>query len=375
MKAVILVGGHGTRLLPLTINTPKPLIPLVNRPFLDHMLFLLREHGITDVVLALAYLSESFEGKYGDGSHLGMKLTYAREEKPMGTGGAIKNVEGYLNPGEAFLVLNGDILTDLDLTDMLRFHRESASICTLSLTPVEDPSAYGVVDLDDTGRISRFTEKPKREEATSNWISAGTYVLESEVMSHLPIGEFHMVERGLFPDMLAEGKPLYGYRSDRYWIDIGTPAKYLQAHYDLLSAGRLKYALQPEGDTVGESVWAGKGTSIHKGARVTGPVLLGSGCTVDEGASITGPAVLGDGCRVLAEAALDGVVAWNGATFEARSRCSNSIVGNNARIAPDAIVERTAVIGDGASVGQGNYLSNGLKLWPGVNLPDKAITF
>jgi mannose-1-phosphate guanylyltransferase len=375
MKAVILVGGQGTRLLPLTVNTPKPLLPLVNRPFLDHALFLLRAHGITDIVLAMAYLSESFEEKYGDGSHLGMKLTYVREEEPLGTGGAVKNVEGYLTPGETFLVFNGDVLTDLDLTDMMRFHRESGSICSISLTPVEDPTSYGVIDLDERGKISRFTEKPKREEATSNWINAGTYVLQPEVLSHIPKDEFHMVERGLFPNLLSEGKPLYGYRSDRYWIDIGTPAKYLQAHYDLLAAGRLKQALQPEGETLHDAVWTGPGTSIHKGARVTGPVVFGRDCSVEEGAAITGPAVLGDGCRVLSEAELEGVVAWRGATFEEKSRCTSSIVGNNACIGAESKLESTTVIGDDANTGRSNHLAKGLKLWPGTSLPDKAISF
>src|SRR3954468_5618166 len=164
MKAVILVGGHGTRLLPLTANTPKPLIPLVNRPFMDHILYLLQAHGITDVILAMAYLSESFAAAYGTGSHLGVKLTYVSEAEPQGTGGGIKNVEAFLDPGETFLVLNGDVLTDLDLTDMLRYHKQSGSICTIALTAVEDPSAYGLVDLHPTGRITRFTEKPKREE-------------------------------------------------------------------------------------------------------------------------------------------------------------------------------------------------------------------
>src|SRR5688572_11141115 len=149
MKAIILAGGGGTRLRPLTVNTPKPLIPLVNRPFLDHVLYLLREHGIREVVLAVGFRAERFEEAYGDGSHLGVRVTYSREERPLDTGWAIKNVQSLLAPGEPFLVFNGDILTDLDLSDMLRFHKESGSVCTISLTPVEDPSAYGVVDMDD----------------------------------------------------------------------------------------------------------------------------------------------------------------------------------------------------------------------------------
>jgi mannose-1-phosphate guanylyltransferase len=374
MKAVILVGGGGTRLRPLTTNTPKPLLPLVNRPFLDHVLFLLRTHGITDMVLAMAYLSESFEQAYGDGSHLGMTLTYVREEEAMGTGGAIKNVEAHLAPGETFLVFNGDILTDLDLTDMLRVHKENGSICTISLTPVDDPSSYGVVDVEESGRIQRFTEKPKREEATSNWINAGTYILEPEVLAHIPSGEFHMVERGLFPDLLQQGKPLYGYKTGAYWLDIGTPAKYLQAHDDIL-AGRLKYSLEPEGEVFANKVWVGEGTFIHTGARLTGPLVVGKDCKVHEGASIIGPAALGDGCEVKAEARLEGMVVWEAATFEVKSDCRASIVGANAHIGPECRLEGVSIIGDGATVSEGNHLANGAKLWPGITLPERAVSF
>src|SRR4051794_74092 len=214
MKAVILVGGQGTRLRPLTLSTPKPLISLVNRPFLEHLLNPLRTHGITDVVLAMSYRSELFQEVYGDGSRLGMKLTFVHEVEPLDTGGAIKNVESYLNPGESFMVFNGDVLTDLDLSAMLRLHKESGSVCTISLTRVEDPSQYGVVDMDTRGQIQKFTEKPKREEATSNWINAGTYVLEPEALEHIPAGQRYSVERGLFPTLLKAGRPLFGYRTE-----------------------------------------------------------------------------------------------------------------------------------------------------------------
>lgn len=374
MKAVILVGGGGTRLRPLTTNTPKPLLPLVNKPFLDHVLFLLRAHGMTDVILAVAYLSESFEQAYGDGSHLGMKLTYVSEEEAKGTGGAIKNVESHLEPGESFLVFNGDILTDLDLTDMLRLHRESESLCTISLTSIEDPSAYGVVDVEEGGRIQRFTEKPKREEATSNWINAGTYILEPEVLAHIPVGEFHMVERGLFPDLLRQGAPMFGYRTGAYWLDIGTPAKYLQAHVDLL-AGRLKYSLTPEGDLFTDKVWVGEGSTIDEGAKVTGPVVLGKGCRVHEGASIVGPAALGDNCEVGKDAQVEGVVAWRGAVFGEKSVSRSCVVGCNAQIGAESRIEEIAVVGDDVSIGTGNHLSNGVRIWPGTVLPDRGVSF
>jgi len=329
---------------------------------------------MTDVILAVAYLSESFEQAYGDGSHLGMTLTYISEEEAKGTGGAIKNVEPHLNSGESFLVFNGDILTDLDLSDMLRMHRESESICTISLTSVEDPSAYGVIDLEEGGRIERFTEKPKREEATSNWINAGTYILEPEVLAHIPAGEFHMVERGLFPDLLRQGAPMYGYRTGAYWLDIGTPAKYLEAHVDLL-AGRLKHSLEPEGELFTDKVRVGEGSTIDEGARLSGPVVLGKGCKVHEGASIVGPTVLGDGCEVGKEAHLAGVVAWQGATFAEKSQIHTSVIGSNAYIGEECKIEGISIIGDDATIGTGNHLSGGIKVWPGITLPDRGVSF
>ncbi|MGA7730531.1 MAG: NDP-sugar synthase [Chloroflexia bacterium] len=383
MKAVILVGGQGTRLRPLTLHTPKPLLPLVNRPFFDHVLYLLKQHGITDVILAIGYRSEGFITAYGDGSHLGVKLTYVREERPLDTGWAIKNVQSHLDPNETFLVFNGDILTDLDLTDMIRFHRERGSVCTISLTPVEDPSAYGVVDMDDTGRVLRFTEKPRRQEATSNWINAGTYLLEPamldyisepRILDEIPPGRPYSVEYGLFPHLLHERKPVYGYGSNAYWMDIGTPAKYLQAHIDLLT-GKLSQHMPVEGERIGEDLWAGAGTFIHKSARISGPVVLGADCQVTQGALIEGPTVLGDGCRVEADAELIGIVAWDHVTFAARSRVRNSIVATEATIGPETTVDDGSVVGDHAHTGAGNHLSRGLKLQPGVSLPDSGIAF
>jgi mannose-1-phosphate guanylyltransferase len=326
------------------------------------------------VLLTVGYLSQSFEQLYGDGSHLGINLTYVHEDEPLDTGGAIKNVEDFLTRGQTFLVLNGDILTDLNLEAMLRFHKENRSVCTISLTPVEDPSAYGVVDLDDTGRITRFTEKPRREEATSNWINAGTYILEPEVLDYIPKGERYSVERAVFPGLLKADEPLYGYRSSNYWIDIGAPGKYLQANRDLLT-GRLKSHLEPSGEQLWEGVWAGEGTFVMEGARITGPVVLGKGCEISVGAAITGPTVLGDGCRVGEEAEIEGAVAWDGASFGAKSICRNSIVGTGAKIGVESRMESIAVLGDKAALGEGNYLANGARIWPSATLPDRSISF
>lgn len=365
MKAILLVGGQGTRLRPLTNSTPKPLLPLLNRPFLDHVLFLLKTHGISDIILAVGYRSESFEPAYGDGSHLGVKLTYVKEDKPLDTGWAIKNVERYLDRGETFLVFNGDVLTDLDIADMVRFHRESGSMCTISLTPVEDVSSYGVVEVDDTGRVQRFLEKPKPGTTESRWINAGTYVMETNVLDYIseprlldeiPAGRPYSVEYGLFPKMLEEGRPVYGYRSGAYWLDMGTPERYLQAQNDLL-AGRLKYALEPPGEQVQDGVWAGEGTFIDAGARLTGPAVLGKGCRLRANSAVTGPAALGDGCELGEEAQVQNVIAFNNVTFGPSSRSSDSLFGNGAVVGPECQVDGLSVVGDDANIGAANRLS------------------
>jgi mannose-1-phosphate guanylyltransferase len=271
-------------------------------------------------------------------------------------------------------VFNGDVLTDLDLTHMLHYHRSKGSVCTIALTPVEDPSQYGVVDMDEAGRIERFTEKPKREEATSNWINAGTYIMEPEVLATIPAGQRWSVERAVFPGLLKSGVPMYGYRSKAYWMDIGTPDKYLQAHVDLLE-DRVKHHLKPEGELLSPGVWAGEGTFVHSGANIAGHVVLGKSCHVSEGASIVGPTVLDDNCYVGDGASLVEVVAWKNANFAENSRSRHCVVATNGYVGPHSVVEDGAIVGDNASTGAGNHLARGIKLLPGVTLPDKSINF
>jgi mannose-1-phosphate guanylyltransferase len=379
MKAIILVGGQGTRLRPLTLTTPKPLLPLVNRPLLDHVINLLSTHGLTDIILAVGYRSERFEEVYGDGSHLGVRITYVREDRPLDTGWAIKNVQHHLNPDEACVVFNGDILTDLPITDMIRWHRERGALCTIALTPVEDPSQYGVVDLDEEGRIVRFTEKPGREEATSNWINAGTYIMEPQALDYIPEvqlldeippGRPYSVELGLFPTLLKEGKPLYGYRSGAYWMDIGTPEKYMQAHFDLL-AGRLRHHLPPPGEELWPGVWAGEGTFVHSGARISGPVVLGRRCAVHGAAVITGPAVLGDQCEVGEEVQLERLVVWDNVVFEEGSSAAQCILGRNVRVGARSRVDGMSIVADGASIGAGCHITGAARIQPGQQWTDR----
>jgi mannose-1-phosphate guanylyltransferase len=262
MKAVILVGGEGTRLRPLTLHRPKPMQPVANRPFIEHVITSLKRAGVSEIVLSMCYLPGVIQDYFGDGSTFGVRLAYVTEQEALGTAGAGKYVQslGYLDEREPFFVLNGDILTDLDLRAMLAFHRERGALGTIALTPVEDVRAYGLVETDVIGRVRRFIEKPKTLDGiTTNLINAGTYILDPAVLRLAPAGQFYQFEQGLFPSLLAQGELLLGYPDRSYWLDIGTPEKYKRATMDML-CGLVQG--QMSGEQRGERVWVGAGCEI-----------------------------------------------------------------------------------------------------------------
>ena len=356
MKAVILAGGEGTRLRPLTCNVPKPMVPILNRPFLEHVLLRLSGHGVDHAILTMWYLPDVIRSHFGNGEGAGLRLSYALEEKPLGTAGAVKNVEDELNG--PFLVLNGDIFTDLDLGAMARFHRESGSMVTIALTQVEDPSAFGVVEMDERGRVSRFVEKPAPGETSSNWINAGTYLVEPEALAHAPSGEHYMFERGLFPSLLEMGAPVYGFRSPAYWVDLGTPASYARVHRDLLPAA------------------AGHdSSSVHASATLSGPVLLGSGCAIGPDAQVHGPVVMGAGCRVGEGARISDAILWKDVLVGRGAELDGCILGDGVSVGDGAFVGAGCIVGDGASVGSGNRMERGMALWPGASIQPEAVSF
>ncbi|HYT38650.1 MAG TPA: NDP-sugar synthase, partial [Acidimicrobiia bacterium] len=268
MIAIVLAGGEGTRLRPLTWTTPKPLLPIVNRPFLEHQLSWLAGHGVTGVVLSLGYRSDAFAGR----SFCDLPLQVAAEPEPLGTAGAIRFAAEIGGVTTRFLVCNGDVLTDLDVSALVRFHEEREAEATIALTQVEDPSAFGVVPTDDDGRVLRFVEKPPPGEAPTDWINAGTYVLEPSVLDDIPAGRAVSIERETFPGLLNRAGRLYALPSPAYWLDIGTPAKYLEANTDRLARG-------------GGGSLVGPGAAVAPGAAVDGSVL-GAGAMVEAGAKV-----------------------------------------------------------------------------------------
>jgi len=346
-KAVILVGGEGTRLRPLTYFVPKPMVPVLNRPFLEHTIAYLRKHGIDSIILTLGYLPEVIQGYFGDGSRLGIKLSYAIEQSPLGTAGAVKNADRYLDG--TFIVLNGDIFTDIDITAMVAFHRHKRAKATIALSWVDNPCAFGVVETDDDGRVRRFVEKPSPDRVTTHWINAGIYVLEPEVLRYVPANCHYMFERGLFPHLVEIGEPVYGYASSGYWLDVGTPDKYHCLNCDLLQlkTGSALIEGLRRGETRCDS-----DVVIHPTAEIAGPVLIGSGCRIGEGVCIKGPVVMGQNCYVAGGASLEEAVLWDNVKVGGGASLKQCIVSSNARINGKERAINCIVIPDHVGVAQ-----------------------
>lgn len=329
MKAILLVGGEGTRLRPLTYDTPKQMLPIVGRPMIERVLHYLRGHGVDEAVLSLGYLPAAFREAYPDGTAAGIRLNYAVEPEPYDTAGAVRFAADKAGVNETFVVLNGDVLTDMDLTRLVAFHRSRGAEATIGLHPVEDPSRFGVVPTDDEGRVEAFVEKPSLEEAPTNLINAGTYVVEPSVLQRIPPNRRVSIERETFPAMVRDGA-LFALADEAYWLDTGTPAAYLQAHRDLLDGTR---GIAPSGHAreIDSKVWT-DGDVLVKG-------------------TIQGPSYLGPGSRVAGGACVVGSVLDRDGSVEEGAQVVDSILLEGARVAADAVVQGS-IIGPGVTVGE-----------------------
>ncbi|MFE4593926.1 mannose-1-phosphate guanylyltransferase [Streptomyces laurentii] len=354
-EAILLVGGKGTRLRPLTVRTPKPMVPAAGVPFLTHQLARARAAGVEHIVLATSYLAEVFEPYFGDGSDLGLSIEYVTEEEPLGTGGAIRNVASRLHSGpeDPVLIFNGDILTGLDIQALVATHRDSGADVSLHLTRVADPRAFGLVPTDGTGRVTAFLEKPQTpEEIVTDQINAGAYVFRRSVIDSIPTGRPVSVERETFPDLLAAGAHLQGMVDSTYWLDLGTPQAFVRGSADLV-LGRAPSPAVPGrcGDRLVLDT-----ADVAPDAKLTGGTVIGAGATVGEGARIHGSAVLA------------------GAVVEPGAVLTDSLIGENARIGARTILT-DAFIGDGAHIGPDNELRAGARIWCDTTLPAKTIRF
>ncbi|MEU4741503.1 NDP-sugar synthase [Actinosynnema sp. NPDC023658] len=347
-EAVVLVGGKGTRLRPLTLSAPKPMLPTAGVPFLTHLLSRIREAGITHVVLGTSYKAEVFQEHFGDGAALGLELEYVVEDVPLDTAGAIRNVAHKLRERDV-LVFNGDILSGVDLRAAVRTHREAEADVTLHLVRVDDPRRFGCVPTDGDGRVTAFLEKT--ENPPTNQINAGCYVFRREVIEDIPAGRPVSVERETFPGLLAAGARVQGYVDASYWLDLGTPAAFVQGSADLVRGVAPTAALTLQGDAV-----------------------ILEGAAVDPDAVVTGGSTIGTGCTVAAGAVVDGSVLFDGAVVGEGARVERSVLGANSLVQTGAVVS-DAVIGDNAVVGARCELINGARVWPGVVLPEGGVRF
>ena len=341
MKAILLAGGQGTRLRPLTLHTPKPIVPIFDRPFLHYQLDLLRSvPEIDEVILSLNYRPERIEAVFGDGRDLGLKIRYAVEPMPLGTGGAIKYSEPHLDG--SVVVFNGDVLTGIDLPAVIRLHRERNAVATIVLTAVENPAAYGLVESDAEGNVTRFLEKPGAEEITTNRINAGIYVLEPGTFDRIPRDTPFSIERGYFPTLVERRERFVAYHYDGYWIDIGTPAKYLQVHRDIMSGHfqAAPFAAHASGHIVRD------GAHIEDGAILEGPCFIGEGAVVKAGATVGPGAVIGRQSQLETGAVVEGAVVWPDTWVGENAVVRGAIVGRNCHIGPHGTVDAGSVLGD-----------------------------
>ena len=359
MKAVIMAGGEGTRLRPLTSNQPKPMLAMANRPMMEHVVALLRQHGMTDIVVTVAFMANAIRTYFGDGSELGVRMVYATEETPLGTAGSVLNARDELD--ERFLVISGDVLTDIDLSGVVEFHERRGALATLALCAVENPLEFGIVIVDESGAIERFLEKPTWGQVFSDTINTGIYVLEPEIFDFIPAGRPVDFSGEVFPDVLARGRPIYGYVAEGYWEDVGTTEAYLRAHQDILD-GKVQVGI--DGFEIRPGVWLGKGSTIDPAASVEGPAVLGDNCSIGAGVVLGEYSTLGSNVRVSDGAEVRRTVVHDNAYFGPGVRVAGAVIGRSCDLRQGASCEPGAVLGEGCLIGAHAQVRAGVKVYP-----------
>ncbi|MDD3718543.1 MAG: NDP-sugar synthase [Actinomycetota bacterium] len=360
MKAMILAAGLGTRLRPLTEEISKPMVPIANRPVMEHIVELLARHGFDELYVNLHYHPDVITRHFSGGERWGVSITYSLEEELQGTAGGVKRLAGELG-GETFLVISGDALTDLDLTSLFAFHRAHGRLATLVITPVSDPSKYGVVITEEDGRITGFQEKPSREEALSFVANSGIYVFEPEVLEMIPAG-FYDFGSQLFPRFLEEGIEFYGYRHGDYWNDVGSLEEYKAGNFDALT-GKVKVKIP--GVRIGEDVWIGDETVVEEEVVMVGPICVGAQCEVRRGARLFGPLVVGDRTIIDEGAILYRGIKWGDGYIGKDAHLLDSIVGWETDIGSGAALLKDTVVGHGTVIGEGSIIHPSVSIMPG----------
>ncbi len=355
-----MAGGEGTRLRPMTANQPKPMLPVANRPIMEHVLRLLRRHGLTETVVTVQFLASIVRNYFGDGEDFGMSLQYATEETPLGTAGSVKNAEDALRD-EPFLVISGDALTDLDLSDLIAFHKDNQALVTVALARVPDPLEFGIVIASDDGKIQRFLEKPTWGQVFSDTVNTGIYVMEPEVLAELPAGEVVDWSGEVFPRLLERGAPLYGWVADGYWEDIGSPESYFKAQADVLSG---KVDVHIDGFEVSPGVWIADGAEVDPDAVLTGPLCIGDYAKIEPGARVREFTVVGNNVIVKEGAFLHRAIVHNNVYVGRGAQLRGCVVGKNTDVMSLARIEEGAVVGDECVIEPDAYVSAGVKVYP-----------
>lgn len=359
MKAVIMAGGKGTRLRPLSCGRPKPMVPIANRPMMEYIVRLLKRHGFREIVATLFYLPETIQNYFGDGHEFGVEMGYRVEESALGTAGSVRNAKDFLD--ETFLVISGDALTDIDLNAALAFHKEKGSIATLVLARVENPLEYGVVVTEPDGRIRRFLEKPGWGEVFSDTVNTGIYILEPEIFSYFEDGQVFDFSKDLFPKLMAAGESLHGYIAEGYWSDIGNLDQYRQAHYHLLT-GRVQ--LELPGRQIRPGIWLGENAEIEEGAEVSGPLVLGDYARICKGAKVEGYSIIGSHGLVQSGASIKRSLFWNHVYIGEETEIRGAILADRCHVKPKVTIFEGAVLGEGCTLGNRSQIGSGVKVWP-----------
>lgn len=368
MKAVVMAGGEGSRLRPLTSNMPKPLVPVAGRPIMEHILLHLRRHQLRDVVATVQYLGASIRNYFGDGSEQGVALTYSVEDSPLGTAGSVMLARQQLS--EPFVVISGDSLTDIDLGAAARFHRERKAIATIVLKPVPNPLEYGVVAVDQGGAVQRFIEKPSWGEVISDLANTGIYILDPSVFDFYRMGEVTDWSGDVFPKLLKEGEPVFGWIADGYWEDVGSHSAYVKANFDCLE-GRVK--VQLPGDRVGESTFIHPDAEVDSSARIDGPALVGAGAKVRAGAWVNGPAVIGAYSTIDSGVKLSNSIVWDHSYVGLNSRLRGAVVCRSVTIKNGCLLEEGSVIGSDVTIGAGSTVNANVRIWPNKEVEPGAV--
>ena len=355
-----MAGGEGTRLRPMTANQPKPMLPVVNRPIMEHVLRLLRRHGLTETVVTVQFLASIVRNYFGDGEDFGMSLQYATEETPLGTAGSVKNAEDALRD-EPFLVISGDALTDIDLSDLIAFHKDNQALVTVALARVPDPLEFGIVIIDDDGKIQRFLEKPTWGQVFSDTVNTGIYVMEPEVLAHVPAGQVVDWSGDIFPKLLENGAPLYGWVADGYWEDVGSHESYAKAQADVLSG---KVNVQIDGFEVSPGVWIADGAEVDPEAILKGPLCVGDYAKIEAGAQLREFTVVGSNVIVKEGAFLHRAIVHNNVYVGRGTTLRGCVIGKNTDVMSQSRVEEGAVVGDECVIEPDSYVSAGVKVYP-----------